>query len=93
MAGLLRGMGQILMTSAYCFTEASVIASIDHTLVLGALLIRYFLFDEIPGPPIMGGASLVISASVVIIWRKGHLGLQRGKACRSMKPQGLGFQI
>jgi drug/metabolite transporter (DMT)-like permease len=88
LAGLLGGMGQILLTSAYRFAQASVVAPFDYASMLGAFLIGYFLFDEIPGLPMMGGASLVISAGVLIIWRERQLGLQRGKARSAMTPQG-----
>ena len=88
LAGLLGGMGQILLTSAYRFAQASVVAPFDYASMLGALLIGYFLFDEIPSLAVMGGASLVISAGVLIIWRERQLNLQRGKARSAMTPQG-----
>ena len=65
-----------------------MVAPFDYASMLGALLIGYFLFDEIPSLAVMGGASLVISAGVLIIWRERQLNLQRGKARSAMTPQG-----
>ena len=88
LAGLLGGLGQIFLTSSYRFAEASVVAPFDYASILGALIIGYFIFDEVPGTIMMLGASLVICAGILIIWRERQLGLQRGRARRGMTPQG-----
>ena len=88
LAGLLGGLGQIFLTSSYRFAEASVVAPFDYASILGALIIGYFIFDEVPGTTMMLGVSLVICAGILIIWRERQLGLQRGHASRGMTPQG-----
>ena len=88
LAGLLGGLGQIFLTSSYRFAEASVVAPFDYASILGALIIGYFIFDEVPGTAMMLGVSLVICAGILIIWRERQLGLQRGHARRGMTPQG-----
>ncbi|PUB17003.1 DMT family transporter [Yoonia sediminilitoris] len=79
MAGLLGGLGQIFLTSSYRFGDASLLAPFDYTSMLLALLIGYFIFDEVPTGTMLIGAGLVISAGVLIIMRERHLGLKRAR--------------
>ncbi|MGG7644680.1 DMT family transporter [Rhodovulum sp. YNF3179] len=88
LAGLLGGTGQIFLTSAYRFADAGVIAPFDYASMLLALVIGYAVFDEVPTPTMLGGAALVITAGILIIWRERALGIRRGKARRGMTPQG-----
>ena len=44
-----------------------------------ALTIGYFIFDEVPTKTMLIGASIVISAGVLIIWRERKLGLERAQ--------------
>ncbi|WP_090268910.1 DMT family transporter [Thalassovita taeanensis] len=87
-AGILGGMGQIFLTSAYRFAGASVVAPFDYASMIFAIGIGYFIFDEVPTTQMLLGASLVISAGVLIIWREHALGLRRSKARAGMTPQG-----
>ncbi len=79
MAGLLGGVGQILLTSSYRFADASLVAPFDYTSMILALLIGYFVFDEVPTGTMLFGAGIVIAAGVLIIWRERALGLQRAQ--------------
>ena len=88
LAGLLGGMGQIFLTSAYRFADASVVAPFDYTSMLLALLIGYFIFDEVPTGTMLSGAALVIVAGIIIILRERYLGLKRGQARALRTPQG-----
>ena len=47
-AGLLGGVGQIFLTSAYRFADVSVIAPFEYASMLLALGAGYFIFDEVP---------------------------------------------
>lgn len=87
-AGLLGGVGQILLTSSYREADASLVAPFDYASMLFALLIGYFVFDEAPTLTMLGGAALVISAGILIIWRERRLGLERAKGRKAMSPQG-----
>jgi drug/metabolite transporter (DMT)-like permease len=87
-AGLLGGLGQIFLTSAYRFADASVVAPFDYASMLFAILIGYFIFDEVPTYQMLIGAGLVMLAGVMIIWREHSLGLKREKARSGMTPQG-----
>ncbi|THD73754.1 DMT family transporter [Thalassobius vesicularis] len=87
-AGLLGGLGQIFLTSAYRFAGASVVAPFDYASMIFAILIGYFVFAEVPTGRMLLGAAIVISAGVLIIWRESRLGLKRSKSREGMTPQG-----
>ena len=86
-AGLLGGMGQIFLTSAYRFADASVVAPFDYASIIFALGIGYVVFDEVPTRTMLMGAALVILAGCLIIWRERQLGLKRGRALAVRPPQ------
>lgn len=87
-AGLLGGVGQILLTSSYREADASLVAPFDYASMLFALGIGYFVFAEVPTWTMLGGASLVVTAGCLIIWRERKLGLERAKGRKAMTPQG-----
>ncbi len=87
-AGLLGGVGQILLTSSYREADASVVAPFDYASMIFALLIGYFVFAEVPSWTMLGGAALVVLAGVLIIWRERKLGLERAQRRKAMSPQG-----
>lgn len=79
-AGLLGGIGQILLTSSYRWADASLIAPFEYASILFALGIGYFVFAEVPSATMLMGAALVVLAGVLIIWRERALGIERAKA-------------
>ncbi len=87
-AWLLGGLGQILLTSSYRLADASLIAPFEYTSMLLAILIGMFVFGEVPTGTMLLGAAIIIAAGVLVIWRERQLGLERGKARRTMPPSG-----
>jgi drug/metabolite transporter (DMT)-like permease len=87
-AGLLGGLGQILLTSSYREADASVVAPFDYASMLFALAIGYVVFREVPTWTMLGGAALVVLAGILIIWRERKLGLERARQRKAMTPQG-----
>ena len=87
--GILGGVGQIMLTTAYRYTPASVIAPFDYTAMIFALGIGYFAFTELPSAQMILGAGLVIAAGVFVILRESRLGLRRGQARRAKPPPAL----
>ena len=79
LSGLLGGIGQIFLTSSYRYADASLVAPFDYTSMLLALAVGYFIFDEVPTVTMLVGASIVILAGVLIIWRERQLGLERAR--------------
>ena len=84
MAGLLGGLGQIFLTSSYRYADASLVAPFDYASMILALIIGYFVFDEVPTGTMLLGAGIVILAGVLIIWRERVLGLQRAQQRKAM---------
>jgi len=88
LAGILGGVGQILLTTSYRFAQTSVIAPFEYTSMLLALMIGYWMFDEIPTLTTLMGAGLVIAAGLIIIFRERQLGLKRARQRKAMTLQG-----
>lgn len=87
-AGLLGGVGQILLTESYRHAETGVIAPFEYVSMLLALVLGYAVFDEVPTVSMLSGALLIVAAGLFIIWRERRLGLQRGAARKAITPQG-----
>ena len=87
-AGLIGGVAQILVTSAYRFGGASMLAPFDYASMIFAGIIGYVAFNELPTGPIILGACLVIAGGVIIIWRERQLGLDNSKTKPNVPPQG-----
>ncbi len=85
-AGLLGGVGQILLTESYRYAEVAVIAPFEYCSILLALLIGYFIFDELPTRLTMIGVVLIILAGIIIIERERRLGIKRNGKARSAVP-------
>lgn len=85
-AGLLGGVGQILLTSSYREADASLVAPFDYASMLFALLIGWFVFAEAPTITMLIGAGIVMFAGILIILRERHLGLQRARQRKAMPP-------
>ena len=88
LAGIIGGMSQGLLTTAFRHADASMIAPFDYASMLLALVIGYFVFSEVPTGPMLAGAALVIAAGILIIWRERQLGLDRKTPGQAMTPGG-----
>jgi len=75
-AGLVGGVGQIILTSSYRYADAGVLAPFTYVSMLWAILIGYFVFDEVPSGQMLAGAALIIAAGVAIALRERRLGLR-----------------
>lgn len=76
-AGVLGGIGQILMTECYRHASVSTIAPFDYTSIIFGILLGYILFGDIPGGQMLLGTIIVAAAGIFIIYREHQLGLQR----------------
>ena len=77
LAGLLGGFGQIFLTTAYKYSEASIVAPFEYISILFAIVLGYFVFGELPTLTVLVGSLVVISAGILIIWREHRLGVER----------------
>ncbi len=87
-AGLLGGIGQILLTESYRHAPTGVIAPFEYVSMLLSLLLGYLIFSEVPTPTMLVGAALVVAAGLFIIWRERALGIRRSEARKAMTPNG-----
>jgi len=87
-AGLFGGTGQILLTSAYRYGDASVIAPFEYSSMLFAIAIGAVIFDEFPTVTQLSGAAIVIAAGLLIILRERYLKIRRGKGRRVVTKYG-----
>lgn len=87
-SGLLGGLAQILLTSAYRHADASLVAPFEYVSMILAIAIGWYVFAEAPTLVVLAGASLVILAGIAIIWREHRLGLERNRPRKAMTPQG-----
>ncbi|MTH34549.1 EamA family transporter [Paracoccus limosus] len=86
--GLLGGLGQILLTSAYRYADASLVAPFEYVSMLLAIVIGWTIFSEAPTATMLAGAALIMAAGILIIWRERQLGLERSRQRKAMTPQG-----
>lgn len=72
-AALCGVLGQLAMTTAYHYAEASAVAPLDYTGMIMSVAIGYFVFSEVPTVSILIGSLLVIVSGLVIILREYQL--------------------
>ena len=89
LAGVIGGFAQILLTLAYRYAEAAILAPFDYASMVVAVVIGFFIFAEVPGKPVFAGAALVIIAGLIIIMRERQLGLERRKQRQAASHKGL----
>ncbi len=68
--GLSGGAAQWLLSLAYRNAPAAVVTVFNYTGILWATLFGWMIWDEWPVPAVMAGASVVIAANTLIIWRE-----------------------
>lgn len=86
--GLLGGIGQIFLTASYREADASLVAPFDYASMLFSLAIGYLVFAEEPSGTMLTGATLIVTAGCLIIWRERRLGIERSRQRKAMTPQG-----
>jgi drug/metabolite transporter (DMT)-like permease len=76
-AGAFGVLGQLLLTYAYRYAEASTLSPLDFSSMIMSVAMGYWLFAEVPGWSVWVGTPLVIISGLIIFWREYHLHLQR----------------
>ncbi len=79
MIGVLGGIGQLCLTQAYHYAEASLIAPFEYTSMIWVITVGYFIFAEVPAPTMLIGSAIVIASGIFVILRERQLGLQRAE--------------
>lgn len=86
MAGILGGIAQIFMTSAYRYADASLVAPFEYVSMIFAILIGLFIFGDLPTWQSLLGGAIIISAGIVIILRERYLGQKRTQMRKAKTP-------
>jgi drug/metabolite transporter (DMT)-like permease len=86
-AGIVGGVGQLLLTSCYRHADMSVIAPFEYTSLLLTLVIGYVLFAEVPTQAMLLGAAIIVASGISLILREHYLGLDRARAKQASTPQ------
>lgn len=87
LAGICGGIGQLVMTEAYRYAEASTVAPFEYTSMILGITVGYFVFGDQPTANILIGGVIVIGAGIFIVWREQRLGLERRAAKKVTPPQ------
>jgi drug/metabolite transporter (DMT)-like permease len=69
-AGLIGGVGQLLLTSSYRFAKASTIAPLEYSSMIWAILFGFWIFGEVPGFTVLIGTAVVIGSGLLIVLRE-----------------------
>ena len=70
LVGIIGGIAQIMLTTAYRLAPASVVAPFDYTAMIFALLIGYFVFEELPTSQMIFGTFVVMLAGIFVVIRE-----------------------
>ncbi|GAB4356617.1 MAG: DMT family transporter [Oricola sp.] len=62
--------GITMMTQAFRFAPAAVVAPLDYTALIWATLMGWLFWDEIPDLLTYAGAAVIIASGVFIVWRE-----------------------
>ncbi len=77
LTGIFGGVGQIFLTLSYRHADASVVAPLEYTSMLWAVVTGFWFFGEWPSTSVLIGSTVIIGSGVAIVWRERALGLRR----------------
>lgn len=65
--------GITMMTQAFRFAPAAVVAPFDYTALIWATLMGWVFWSEIPDYVTYFGAAIIIASGIYIVWREGRV--------------------
>ncbi len=77
--GILGLLGQYLIISAYRAAPVAFVAPFQYSQMLWAVFYGYVWFGETPAPHVFVGASVIILAGLLIIWRESSAGVSANR--------------
>lgn len=77
LTGIFGGIGQIFLTLSYRHADASVVAPLEYTSMLWAIVTGFWFFGEWPSLTVLLGSAVIIGSGVAIVLRERSLGLRR----------------
>lgn len=66
-------VGLLMLIHAYRLAQASILAPLDYTSMVWAVLLGWILWNELPGPWVIAGTVLVVIAGLIIVHREARL--------------------
>jgi drug/metabolite transporter (DMT)-like permease len=72
--GVLSAGSHLLSIAAFRLSDASMLAPLVYVELIGAAVIGYLAFHEVPGPSTLIGAGLIVAAGLTLIQRYGSNG-------------------
>ena len=73
LAGIAGSVGQFLLNQAFRYGEVSLLAPIEYVTLLWATLFGFAVWGELPGPPVLVGAAIIIASTLYIAQRETRL--------------------
>jgi len=81
LVGLIGGVAQQIMTAAFRFGEAAVVAPMEYTAMIWVTVIGYVIWSEVPDLRTLIGVAVVIASGLFMLYREAVLA--------GMRPVGL----
>lgn len=85
-AGILGGIGQVLLTESYRHAEITTVAPFEYSSMILSIIIGIMVFNEIPTIEMLIGGTIVTAAGIFIIYREHKLGVDRKKIKKLSSP-------
>lgn len=86
--GLFGGVAQLIVTAAFRYADAAVLAPFDYASILWGSALGYLIWGEVPAGTLWAGAAVLIASGLYIAHREAKLGLL-GRAKRRAPPAEL----
>ena len=77
LTGIFGGIGQIFLTLAYRHADASVVAPLEYTSMLWAVVTGWWFFAEWPSLTVLVGSAVIVGSGIAIVWRERAIGIAR----------------
>jgi drug/metabolite transporter (DMT)-like permease len=68
--GLIGGVSQLLMTTAYRHAPASTLAPFGYASIIWSTALGFLIWSEVPGWHVLAGSAVVIASGLYIIYRE-----------------------
>lgn len=73
--GLFGGVAQLIVTAAFRYADAAVLAPFDYASILWGSALGYLIWGEVPAGTLWSGAAVLIASGLYIAHREAKLGL------------------
>lgn len=71
--GLIATLAHVCISFALTFAPASLLAPIQYLEIVGATVLGYLIFADLPGPLAFAGIALIVASGLYVFFRERHL--------------------